>query len=245
MPRTSAIVQPSITIESATSLRSIRQPRSTETSGPTVDSSTTESGPITTGPRSTLRVTLAPAADHDRRPPPWWLRRPRRRSRGSRTDSIIAVGLEQVVGLAGVLPPALDHLGADRAPVVDQPLDRLGDLVLAAPRRLQRVGGLEDRVVEQVDADERQVAHVLASASRPGARPGRRRAPPRRTARARARAPGRSARRAASARTPRTNRLSPSSSTLSPRYIRNGWPATKSRAVITACARPSGASCWM
>ena len=62
MPRTSAIVQPSITIESATSLRSIRQPRSTETSGPTVDSSTTESGPITTGPRRTLRVTLAPAA---------------------------------------------------------------------------------------------------------------------------------------------------------------------------------------
>ncbi len=35
-----------------------------------------------------------------------------------------------------------------------------------------------------------------------------------------------------------TNRPSPSSSTLSPRYIRNGWPATKSRAVRTACARP-------
>jgi hypothetical protein len=37
----------------------------------------------------------------------------------------------------------------------------------------------------------------------------------------------------------------PSSSTLSPRYIRNGWPATKSRAVRTACARPSGRSCGM
>ena len=42
-----------------------------------------------------------------------------------------------------------------------------------------------------------------------------------------------------------TNRLSPSSSTLSPRYIRNGWPATKSRAVRTACARPSGCSWGM
>ena len=45
-------------------------------------------------------------------------------------------------------------------PVIDQPLDRLGDLVLASPRGLERLRGLEDRVVEQVHADERQVAQM-------------------------------------------------------------------------------------
>ena len=67
------------------------------------------------------------------------------------------VRLEQRVLLAGVEPPALEHLVADGVAVVDQPLDGVGDLELAAPRRLD--GG--DRLVherrEQVDADEGEV----------------------------------------------------------------------------------------
>ena len=55
------------------------------------------------------------------------------------------VGLEHVGELAGVLPPAADDLGADRAAVVDQLLDRLGDLELAAPGGLERAGGVEDQ----------------------------------------------------------------------------------------------------
>jgi hypothetical protein len=45
--------------------------------------------------------------------------------------------------------------------VIDQPLDRLGDLVLAPPRGLECLRGLDDRVVEQVHAHERQIRDVL------------------------------------------------------------------------------------
>jgi hypothetical protein len=69
-----------------------------------------------------------------------------------------AVGLEQVVLLAGVEPPALDPRSADLAAVVEQPLHRIGDLELATVRRLDAAGGVEDRRGEQVDADQREVA---------------------------------------------------------------------------------------
>ncbi len=42
-------------------------------------------------------------------------------------------------------------------PVLDQRLDRLGDLQLAPPGGLQGAGGVEDRGAEQVDADQREV----------------------------------------------------------------------------------------
>ena len=48
--------------------------------------------------------------------------------------------------------------GLDDVAVIDQPLDRVGDLVLVAPRRLDGVDGLEDVRVEHVDADQRQIA---------------------------------------------------------------------------------------
>src|SRR5262245_8610293 len=43
------------------------------------------------------------------------------------------VGLQYIVLLAGVDPPALMDIREDLAAVLDQPLDRVGDLQLAAP----------------------------------------------------------------------------------------------------------------
>ena len=50
-----------------------------------------------------------------------------------------------------------EDLVADAVAVVEQPLDRVGDLELAPVRRLDRGDGLVDGRVEQVDADEREV----------------------------------------------------------------------------------------
>ena len=43
------------------------------------------------------------------------------------------VGLEHVLHLAGVLPPAVHDVRVDAQAAVDQRLDRVGDLELAAP----------------------------------------------------------------------------------------------------------------
>ena len=56
-----AIVQPLSTIESSIRLPLIRQPSAIETFGPSEASSTTLPSPITTGPRTCERSTLAPA----------------------------------------------------------------------------------------------------------------------------------------------------------------------------------------
>ena len=45
--------------------------------------------------------------------------------------------------------------------LVHETLDRVGDLQLAAPRRLDGVDGLKDIVIEHVDADQRQIARRL------------------------------------------------------------------------------------
>src|SRR5918996_1161916 len=71
------------------------------------------------------------------------------------------VRLEQVLELAGVLPPPGDHLGPDRAAGVDHPLDRVRDLELAPPGGLDAVDRLMHRSVEQVHADQRQVGDPL------------------------------------------------------------------------------------
>ena len=55
------------------------------------------------------------------------------------------VGLEERRLLAGVDPPAAEHLGAHPVPVVDQPLDGVGDLEFAARRRFDGVDRLVDR----------------------------------------------------------------------------------------------------
>ena len=51
-----------------------------------------------------------------------------------------------------------DRVALDPAPAVDQVLDRVGDLELAARRGLDRARRLEDRRREHVDADQRHVA---------------------------------------------------------------------------------------
>ena len=76
-----------------------------------------------------------------------------------------AVGLEHVLHLAGVLPPAAHDVRVDPQPGVDQMLDRVGDLELAAPRRLDRARRVEDRLREHVDADEREVGLRLGGFS--------------------------------------------------------------------------------
>ena len=83
-----------------------------------------------------------------------------------------AVGLEHVLQAPGVLPPAAHDVRLDAHAAVDQVLDRVGDLELAARRRLDRARRVVDLRREHVHADERQVGRRLASASRPGARPG-------------------------------------------------------------------------
>ena len=65
----------------------------------------------------------------------------------SRSGSFFPVSIHQ----------PLQHLVPDALAVVDQPLDRVGDLELAAGRRLDRRDGVVDVGVEEVDADDREV----------------------------------------------------------------------------------------
>ena len=65
-----------------------------------------------------------------------------------------AVGLEQRRELPGVDPPPAQDLGEDHVASVDQPLDGVGDLELAPPRRLDGAHRLVDLVVEEVHADQ-------------------------------------------------------------------------------------------
>ena len=67
------------------------------------------------------------------------------------------VALEQRILLAGVDPPAAQDLVAHASSVVDEPLDRVGDLELAARRRLDRAHRGVDLDIEEVDADDREV----------------------------------------------------------------------------------------
>ena len=60
-----------------------------------------------------------------------------------------------------VLPPALHDVRLDAPAGVDQVLDRVGDLELAASARLDRARGVVDRGRKHVDADEREVAARL------------------------------------------------------------------------------------
>ena len=73
-----------------------------------------------------------------------------------------AVGLEHVLQAPGVLPPAAHDVGLHPQAVVDQPLDRVGDLQLAPGRGLDRAGRVVDRGREHVHAHQREVADRLA-----------------------------------------------------------------------------------
>ena len=155
------------------------------------------------------------------------------------------VGLEHVVQAAGVLPPALDDVRLDAPAGVDEVLDRVGDLELAARAGLDRARRVVDPRREHVDADEREVRRRLAAASRRARRRGRRRARRRRSARGRAPASAGSARRARWPGTRATRSSIPPCSRLSPRYMTNGSSPRNGSAVSTAWARPAGSSCTM
>src|SRR3954454_5863116 len=68
-----------------------------------------------------------------------------------------AVGLEHVLQAPGVLPPAADDVRLDAVAAVDEVLDRVGDLELAAGARADRARRVVDRRREHVDADESEV----------------------------------------------------------------------------------------
>src|SRR3954451_18487551 len=68
------------------------------------------------------------------------------------------IGLEHVLEAAGVLPPAAHDVRLDALAVVDEVLDRVGDLELAPRRRLDRARGVVDAGGEHVDADQREVS---------------------------------------------------------------------------------------
>ncbi len=162
------------------------------------------------------------------------------------------VALEQRVLLAGVDPPALQDLVAHPVAVVDEPLDGVGDLELAARRRFDRAHRVVDLRVEEVHADDREVGrrvlrlldelHDLAVGAE------------HRDARLagvvdvreqdlrREHAAVGVGRRARSASNASTNSLRPCCSMLSPRYITKSSSPRKSRAMSTQWARPSGAS---
>src|SRR5437660_9740892 len=54
------------------------------------------------------------------------------------------IRLEDVLELAGVLPPASHDVGLDAQTAVHKGLDRVGDLELVPPGRLDRARGVED-----------------------------------------------------------------------------------------------------
>ena len=170
-----------------------------------------------------------------------------------------AVAVQQRVLLAGVDPPALEHLVRDRMAVVDQPLDRVGDLELAARRRLRsraRPRGCGGR------RGTRRRARGPTADRRASRRGGRRRRRASSSAtpnwrgivdvreqdlRGRERASGScsSSCRVRSATKRSTNGRRSCWSMLSPRYMTKSSSPRKSRGDSTQCARPSGASWGM
>ena len=59
-----------------------------------------------------------------------------------------SVCIEDVGRLAGILPPALHHVRQNFEAAIDEILDRIGDFVLVAPRRLDAPNRVEDVVIE-------------------------------------------------------------------------------------------------
>ena len=191
-----------------------------------------------------LRVTFAPAAPRPR-PRSRWHRRPRPRSRARRSESIMRFASSRSSGLPVSFHQPLTISARTVAAVVDQPLDRLGDLVLAAPRRLQRRAGVEDRVAgtgTRRRARRREMYSLGFSTRRTTRSPSRTATPKCCGSVTRARKICASG---AVRSNSRTNRATPSSSTLSPEVQQERLAAHEVRAVITACAMPSGAGWWM
>ena len=198
--------------------------------------------PMMAGPRTDERTTRAPGLHHHapldravlaaRRPPGARARRGSRRLASS-MSSRRPVSFHQPV----------TSCGSTREAAVDEVLDRVGDLQLAARRGPDRLGRLHDRRGEHVDARPARGRCGARPASPPAAPPGRPPARRRRRTRGRARAGAGSWRRWRRRGSGPPGSVMPSRSRLSPRYITNGESPRNASAVSTAWARPSGASC--
>jgi hypothetical protein len=71
------------------------------------------------------------------------------------------IGLQEVLGSASVLPPALDFLYLNPGPGLEEDLDGVCDLQFSSPGGFDLFYGVEDFVVEKVDAYEGPVADGL------------------------------------------------------------------------------------
>jgi hypothetical protein len=71
------------------------------------------------------------------------------------------IGLQEVFWSACVLPPALDFLYLNLGPGLEEDLDGVCDLQFSSPGGFDLFYGVEDLVVEDVDADEGPVADGL------------------------------------------------------------------------------------
>jgi hypothetical protein len=71
------------------------------------------------------------------------------------------IGLQEVLGSSGVLPPAPDFLCLNPGPGLEEDLDGVCYLQLASPGGFDLFYGVEDLVVEKVDAYEGPVADGL------------------------------------------------------------------------------------
>src|SRR5919199_3923188 len=69
--------------------------------------------------------------------------------------------IQHVHLLPGVDPPAAMDVGIDAVLVLDEVLDRIGNLKLATPRRTNMLDRFPDMMVEHVDADQREVGDEL------------------------------------------------------------------------------------
>ena len=143
-------------IECSTSAFSITQPSPIAVYGPDVAVGQLRAGADDRRPAD--RRALEPARRARSRPG----RRPASRSARPRPGAAIVSSTSRLAAsmsssLPGVLPPAVDDVRLDPQALVDEVLDRVGDLELAARRRLDRPGGVVHGRREHVDADERQV----------------------------------------------------------------------------------------
>ena len=154
-----------MTLPSSTMLCSISESR-TDTSfmidvnGPTYAWHDPARAPMITGPRTIERSTTAPAS---------MTTLPSTRDSGVHrpVDPALErvedqpVGLEHVLELARVLPPAVHDVGPDHEAAIDQVLDGVGDLQLVPRARRDPRDRLEDLRAEHVDAHQGEVAPRL------------------------------------------------------------------------------------
>ena len=111
------------------------------------------------GPRTDERTTRAPSSMTTR--PSMVLSTTSPSTRGSSTSSTRRLASSMSSRRPVSFHQPVTSCGSTVRPRVDQVLDRVGDLQLAAPRRPDRPGRLHDRRREHVDADQGQVAARL------------------------------------------------------------------------------------